>query len=576
MSPSRRSQVSLFLHQLPFLVWLVATVDAAVGPVHLAGVPHRSGHGGLRHARLSACPRSNSRVASTSGTASCSSSPSWRVIKGSLIVAWQVIDVRRQPGAAIIAVPLRVDDDVIMAHTAVTASLIPGSLIVDVDRENRTLFLHTIGVRSDADAEHQRRVVLSGGKPASRVPWARRKSCRSCAKIAESDADARHTAPRRRATGGPCCEHRPRRRHPRRLRRRRRAGADPSGHRPSILDRAVAPTCCSPRCSASSGADMVINHHTRSLPRCSSSPPSGCSARSPWPASSRGRRTRDDPRRRFSTRRARARPARRDPLPDRDDRTAPVADVPTRLHAATKPQVLGVLLIVAAFALSTRTWRPGLRHPDHPHPVRDAPLAAHMVGRAAYRNRTTDEENLFIDELHHSTEQPGSTGRSRDPRADRAQIPASRTYVCACGEAVPSAGSGVEVAVVEFACLAFFPSPLCEEGQAVQALVVAGHEHRLPGKSGRSEAAPETGSSTIVTRRAAGVRAGVDADHAADPEAGLGPQPHPARGIPLDDSRSRRGSSRATHSEGVVDARALSRPLLVDFAHARGTDHPDR
>ena len=47
-----------------------------------------------------------------------------------------------------------------MAHTAVTASLIPGSLIVDVDREGRTLFLHTIGVRSDADAEHQRRVVL--------------------------------------------------------------------------------------------------------------------------------------------------------------------------------------------------------------------------------------------------------------------------------------------------------------------------------------------------------------------------------------------------------------------------------
>ncbi|MBD8207457.1 monovalent cation/H(+) antiporter subunit G, partial [Microbacterium sp. CFBP 8801] len=31
-------------------------------------------------------------------------------------------------------------------------------------------------------------------------------------------------------------------------------------------------------------------------------------------------------------------------------------DVPTRLHAATKPQVLGVLLIVSAVALSLRTW----------------------------------------------------------------------------------------------------------------------------------------------------------------------------------------------------------------------------
>jgi multicomponent Na+:H+ antiporter subunit E len=83
------------------------------------------------------------------------------VVRGSLTVAWQVLDFRRQPGTAIIAVPLRIDDDLIMTHTAVTASLIPGSLIVDADRDRRILYLHVIGVRSGADVEAQRESVLT-------------------------------------------------------------------------------------------------------------------------------------------------------------------------------------------------------------------------------------------------------------------------------------------------------------------------------------------------------------------------------------------------------------------------------
>ena len=82
------------------------------------------------------------------------------LIRGSLTVAWQVLDWRRQPGAAIIAVRLRIADDLIMTHTAVTASLIPGSLIVDADRDRRILYLHVLGVRSDEDVERQRASVL--------------------------------------------------------------------------------------------------------------------------------------------------------------------------------------------------------------------------------------------------------------------------------------------------------------------------------------------------------------------------------------------------------------------------------
>jgi multicomponent Na+:H+ antiporter subunit E len=82
------------------------------------------------------------------------------VVRGSLLVAWQVIDVRRTPMSAIIAVQLQTDDDLIMTHTAVTASLVPGSLIIDADRGRRILYLHVIGASTAEEVEAQRRAVL--------------------------------------------------------------------------------------------------------------------------------------------------------------------------------------------------------------------------------------------------------------------------------------------------------------------------------------------------------------------------------------------------------------------------------
>ncbi|HAQ58968.1 MAG TPA: Na+/H+ antiporter subunit E, partial [Microbacterium sp.] len=64
------------------------------------------------------------------------------LVRGSLLVAWQVLDPRGQPGGAIIAVQLRTDDDLIMTQTGITASLIPGSLVLEADRDRRVLYLH--------------------------------------------------------------------------------------------------------------------------------------------------------------------------------------------------------------------------------------------------------------------------------------------------------------------------------------------------------------------------------------------------------------------------------------------------
>lgn len=82
------------------------------------------------------------------------------MIRGGLAVTMQVFDFRRQPGAAIIAVPLKYADDLMMTHVSVVSSLIPGSLIVEADRDRQILYLHVIGVRSHDDVEKQREGVL--------------------------------------------------------------------------------------------------------------------------------------------------------------------------------------------------------------------------------------------------------------------------------------------------------------------------------------------------------------------------------------------------------------------------------
>ncbi|SEB37365.1 monovalent cation/H(+) antiporter subunit G [Microbacterium hydrocarbonoxydans] len=90
-------------------------------------------------------------------------------------------------------------------------------------------------------------------------------------------------------------------------------------------------------------------------------------------------------------------------------------DVPSRLHAATKPQVLGLILICLAIALSQRTVGSILVGLALVAPIvlmqfATAPLSAHIVGRQAYRNGTTDERSLVVDELAESKQTPPAAG----------------------------------------------------------------------------------------------------------------------------------------------------------------------
>ena len=75
-------------------------------------------------------------------------------------------------------------------------------------------------------------------------------------------------------------------------------------------------------------------------------------------------------------------------------------DLLSRMHAGTKPQVLGLLLMLTAVAI--QGGRPGmipLLILAWVFMLMTVPVSAHMVGRAAYRSKHLREENLTQDDL---------------------------------------------------------------------------------------------------------------------------------------------------------------------------------
>ncbi len=159
MSPTAKAVAASVWRQLPFFVWLIAlwmllwgqfTVLAALTGFVVAVFVTRV----FRLPPVELSGRVNLWYGAVFVVMFCLA-----LVRGSLLVAWQTLNPTRYPGTAVIAVPLRTDDDLIMAHVGVTASLIPGSLIIDVDRDRRVLYLHIIGVSSEQDVENQRRAV---------------------------------------------------------------------------------------------------------------------------------------------------------------------------------------------------------------------------------------------------------------------------------------------------------------------------------------------------------------------------------------------------------------------------------
>ena len=79
-------------------------------------------------------------------------------------------------------------------------------------------------------------------------------------------------------------------------------------------------------------------------------------------------------------------------------------DVFSRMHAATKPATLGLLLIVLGAALQMDERGDAVKLLlVAAFQFVTAPVAAHMVGRAAYRSGIGDLDGLVVDDLRDVT-----------------------------------------------------------------------------------------------------------------------------------------------------------------------------
>ncbi|GAA1817796.1 monovalent cation/H(+) antiporter subunit G [Nesterenkonia flava] len=75
-------------------------------------------------------------------------------------------------------------------------------------------------------------------------------------------------------------------------------------------------------------------------------------------------------------------------------------DLHSRMHAATKPQVLGLLMLLLAAAVMWRSWASmGIVVLAWGLMLLTAPVSAHVVGRAGYRTKHMRTDLLTDDEL---------------------------------------------------------------------------------------------------------------------------------------------------------------------------------
>jgi multicomponent Na+:H+ antiporter subunit G len=75
-------------------------------------------------------------------------------------------------------------------------------------------------------------------------------------------------------------------------------------------------------------------------------------------------------------------------------------DVLTRMHAGTKPQVLGVLLVMVGGAIRLQGWSATwMLLLVAVFQMLTAPVSAHMISRVAYRRRHVRRDRMVTDEL---------------------------------------------------------------------------------------------------------------------------------------------------------------------------------
>ncbi|MFA4928096.1 MAG: Na+/H+ antiporter subunit E [Patulibacter sp.] len=99
------------------------------------------------------------------------------VVVASVHVAWMAVRPGPEPPCAVIGVDLHTKSDLMLTLVGEVLSLVPGSLVVEVDRASTILYLHVIGVEGPEDVERERsraaaveaRMIRAFGSPGDRL-----------------------------------------------------------------------------------------------------------------------------------------------------------------------------------------------------------------------------------------------------------------------------------------------------------------------------------------------------------------------------------------------------------------------
>lgn len=96
----------------------------------------------------------------------------------------------------------------------------------------------------------------------------------------------------------------------------------------------------------------------------------------------------------------------------------------SRMHAGTKPQVLGLLLMLLALAFAWRAWVwiPVLLL-AWALQMLTAPVSAHLVGRASYRTKHLNRDLLYVDELSDVVTRQDDEGQPAEKASDQQSVP---------------------------------------------------------------------------------------------------------------------------------------------------------
>jgi len=81
----------------------------------------------------------------------------WHLGLASAQVAWLAVRPGPPPRTGIIAMRLRTHSDFLLTMVGLTVSLIPGSLVVEVDRFGSVLYLHVLNTPTEREIERARR-----------------------------------------------------------------------------------------------------------------------------------------------------------------------------------------------------------------------------------------------------------------------------------------------------------------------------------------------------------------------------------------------------------------------------------